>query len=118
MSGFQRHRRSKLIIANFTGFEADLLRSLAGQLVELLRNEAAVPRDDIDPFVAGMKAAFPYVDEWVENDFRIMLRVTQGHGCPATSAEVAEAERIVGRPLTRHQDFAARLAAAQLRSLA
>ena len=59
MSGFQRHRRSKLIIANFTGFEADLLRSLAGQLVELLRNEAAVPRDDLDPFEAMMDFTGP-----------------------------------------------------------
>ena len=48
MSGFARHRRSRRVIANFTGFEADLLRSLASQLVELLRNEAAVPRDDRD----------------------------------------------------------------------
>lgn len=52
MSAFQRHRRSGLIIANFTGFEADLLRSLAGQLVELLRNEAAVPSDAVDPLEA------------------------------------------------------------------
>jgi len=52
MSGFHRHRRSKLIIANFTGFEADLLRSLASQLVELLRNEAAVPREHADPLEA------------------------------------------------------------------
>ena len=59
MSGFHRHRRSKLIIANFTGFEADLLRSLAGQLVELLRNEAAVPRDDLDPFEALMDFSGP-----------------------------------------------------------
>ncbi|CAI9408877.1 DUF2017 domain-containing protein [Nocardioides sp. T2.26MG-1] len=59
MSGFHRHRRSKLIIANFTGFEADLLRSLAGQLVELLRNEAAVPRDDVDPFEAMMDFSGP-----------------------------------------------------------
>ena len=44
MSGFARHRRSGHVIATFTGFEADLLRSLASQLVELLRNEAAVPR--------------------------------------------------------------------------
>ena len=43
MSGFARHRRSGRVIATFTGFEADLLRSLASQLVELLRNEAAVP---------------------------------------------------------------------------
>ena len=54
MSGFARHRRSKRVIANFTGFEADLLRSLAAQLVELLRNEAAVPRDDLDPLEAMM----------------------------------------------------------------
>lgn len=59
MSAFQRHRRSKLIIANFTGFEADLLRSLAGQLVELLRNEAAEPRDDVDPFEAMMDFSGP-----------------------------------------------------------
>ncbi len=50
MAGFVRHRRSKRIIATLSGFEADLLRSLAAQLVELLRNEAAVPRHDIDPF--------------------------------------------------------------------
>ena len=43
MSGFTRHRKSRLVIANFSGFEADLLRSLASQLVELLRNERAVP---------------------------------------------------------------------------
>ncbi len=59
MSGFARHRRSKRIIANFTGFEADLLRSLASQLVELLRNEAAVPRDDRDPFEAMLDFSGP-----------------------------------------------------------
>jgi len=59
VTGFHRHRRSKLIIANFSGFEADLLRSLAGQLVELLRNEAAVPRDDVDPFEALMDFSGP-----------------------------------------------------------
>lgn len=59
MSAFQRHRRSKRIIATFTGFEADLLRSLAAQLVELLRNEAAVPRDSSDPFEAMMDFSGP-----------------------------------------------------------
>jgi hypothetical protein len=59
LSAFHRHRRSRLIIANFTGFEADLLRSLAGQLVELLRNEAAVPREDGDPFEAMMDFSGP-----------------------------------------------------------
>lgn len=51
MSGFERHRRSGQVIANFTGFEADLLRSLASQLVELLRDEAAAP-SSADPLEA------------------------------------------------------------------
>jgi hypothetical protein len=59
VSGFTRHRRSQRVIANFTGFEADLLRSLASQLVELLRNEAAVPRDPRDPFEAMMDFSGP-----------------------------------------------------------
>jgi hypothetical protein len=46
--GFQR-RRGSGVVATFTGFEADLLRSLAGQLVELLRNEVAAPRSGDDP---------------------------------------------------------------------
>jgi hypothetical protein len=40
------------VIANFSGFEADLLRSLASQLVELLRNERAVPQQAGDPLEA------------------------------------------------------------------
>jgi hypothetical protein len=59
MSGFERHRRSRAIIANFTGFEAELLRSLASQLVELLRNEAAVPREGQDPLEAMMDFTGP-----------------------------------------------------------
>jgi hypothetical protein len=59
VSGFARHRRSKHLIATFSGLEADLLRSLAAQLVELLRNEAAVPRDDRDPFEAMMDFSGP-----------------------------------------------------------
>ncbi|KRE93622.1 hypothetical protein ASG76_14370 [Nocardioides sp. Soil774] len=43
MSGFEHHHRSDRVITTFTGFEADLLRSLASQMVELLRNERAEP---------------------------------------------------------------------------
>jgi len=46
--GFQR-RRGGGAIATFSGFEADLLRSLASQLVELLRNETAAPNSGEDP---------------------------------------------------------------------
>lgn len=56
MSGFTKHRRSGAIIATFSGFEADLLRNLAGQLVELLRNERAAPREAIDPLEAMFDA--------------------------------------------------------------
>ncbi len=49
MSGFKRHRRSGASVATFTAFEADLLRSLAGQLIELLRNEAATAEVQSDP---------------------------------------------------------------------
>jgi len=46
--GFQRRRKGG-VVATFTGFEADLLRSLASQLVELLRNETAAPSEGDDP---------------------------------------------------------------------
>ncbi len=59
MTGFARHRRSRLVIANFSGFEADLLRSLASQLVELLRNERAVPAHVADPLEALLDFSGP-----------------------------------------------------------
>ncbi|HET7355521.1 MAG TPA: DUF2017 domain-containing protein [Nocardioidaceae bacterium] len=46
--GFQP-RRGGGAVATFNGFEADLLRSLASQLVELLRNEVAAPVQAEDP---------------------------------------------------------------------
>ncbi len=48
MDGFQALRGGGAV-ATFSGFEADLLRSLASQLVELLRNEVAAPRTGADP---------------------------------------------------------------------
>ena len=48
MDGFER-TRSGTVVATFSGLEADLLRSLASQLVELLRNETAAPMAGEDP---------------------------------------------------------------------
>jgi Domain of unknown function (DUF2017) len=56
--GFQPRRRGGAI-ATFSGFEADLLRSLASQLIELLRNEAAVPTTEVDPFEALLDFSGP-----------------------------------------------------------
>ena len=47
-TGFSRHRRSGSAMATFTAYEADTLRALAGQLIELLRNESATTRQE-DP---------------------------------------------------------------------
>ncbi|MBM9460806.1 DUF2017 domain-containing protein [Nocardioides sp. zg-536] len=58
-SGFVRHRRSKRVHATFTAFEADLLRSLAAQLVELLHNESAVTAVDRDPLEALLDFSGP-----------------------------------------------------------
>jgi len=58
-SGFVRHRRSKRVIATFSVFEADLLRSLAAQLVELLRNESAVAATERDPLEALLNFSGP-----------------------------------------------------------
>lgn len=60
MTGFVRHRRSRRIHATFSAFEADLLRSLAGQLVELLHNESAMPAaTDRDPLEAMLDFSGP-----------------------------------------------------------
>ena len=47
------------VVATFSGFEADLLRSLASQLVELLRNEVAAPTSSTDPLEAMLDFAGP-----------------------------------------------------------
>ena len=57
-SGFEA-RRGGGAVATFTGFEADLLRSLASQLVELLRNEVAAPQESADPFEQMMDFTGP-----------------------------------------------------------
>jgi len=56
MSGFLP--RGEGAMATFSGFEADLLRSLASQLVELLRNESAAPRAE-DPLEAMLDFTGP-----------------------------------------------------------
>ena len=80
------------VVASFTGFEADLLRSLASQLVELLRNEVAAPRsgdpleqlldfsgpttDPEDPVLARLFPTAYRDDEEAAGEFR---RFTEGN---------------------------------------
>jgi hypothetical protein len=56
--GFER-RRGGGAVATLSGFEADLLRSLASQLVELLRDEGGVPATEVDPLEALLDFSGP-----------------------------------------------------------
>jgi Domain of unknown function (DUF2017) len=114
MSGFTRHRRSGRIIATFSGFEADLLRSLASQLVELLRNEAAAPREHADPLEAMLSfdgpttepddpvlaRLFPsaYADADAAAEFRRFTEGTLRDGKAAGAAAIIDALEEAGLP--------------------
>jgi len=69
MSGFMP--RGQGAMATFSGFEADLLRSLASQLVELLRNEAAVPSSATDP----LEALLDFTGPTTEPDDPVLARL-------------------------------------------
>lgn len=71
MDGFSYHRRSRQIIATFSGFEADLLRTLAAQLVELLHNESAIPSEAGDP----LEAMFDFTGPTTVPDDPILARL-------------------------------------------
>lgn len=71
MGAFARHRGTGLVIANFSGFEADLLRSLAAQLVELLRDE----QPDVDDHVDPLEAMFDFSGPVEEPEDPVLLRL-------------------------------------------
>jgi hypothetical protein len=114
MTGFTRHRRSGRIIANFTGFEADLLRSLAGQLVELLRNESAAPveQDPLeamldfsgpttepeDPVLARLFPSAYRNDEEAAGDFRRFTEGALRDGKAAAAATIIDTLEEAGLP--------------------
>ncbi len=69
MSGFVP--RGHGVMATFSGFEGDLLRSLASQLVELLRNESAVPKNTADP----LEAMLDFTGPTTEPDDPVLARL-------------------------------------------
>ncbi|WP_110181896.1 DUF2017 domain-containing protein [Nocardioides solisilvae] len=85
MTGFSRHRRSGRTIAHFTGLEADLLRSLAAQVVELLRNERAVPASEVDPLEALLDFSGPTTEP--EDPVLLRLFPTAYTDDPESAAE-------------------------------
>ena len=71
MGAFARHLGTGLVIANFSGFEADLLRSLAAQLVELLRDE----QPDVDEHADPLEAMFDFSGPVDEPEDPVLLRL-------------------------------------------
>jgi Domain of unknown function (DUF2017) len=121
LSGFALHRRSGHVIATFTGFEADLLRSLASQLVELLRNERAVPATGGDPLEAMfdfsgptsepddpvLRRLFPRAyadDEEAAAEFRRFTESTLRDGKAAAAAAIIDGLEEAGLPTTLEED--------------
>lgn len=113
-SGFTRHRRTGACVATFSAFEADLLRSLAAQLIELLRNEEATPgqgdpleelldfsgptTEPEDPVLARLfPTAYPQ-DEEASADFRRFTEGTLRNGKAAAAASVIDALEESGLP--------------------
>ncbi|RLV49790.1 DUF2017 domain-containing protein [Nocardioides mangrovicus] len=110
--GFSRHRRTRTSVAVFSAFEADLIRSLAGQLVELLRNENAAPQaeDELermldfsgptaepeDPVLARLfPTAYPE-DEEAAGEFRRFTEGTLRDGKAAAAAAVIDSLEAAG----------------------
>ncbi len=112
--GFSRHRRSGACVATFTAYEADLLRSLAGQLIELLRNEEATPgagdpleemfdfsgptSEPDDPVLARLfPTAYPEDDE-AAADFRRFTEGSLRNGKAAAAGAVIDTLEQAGLP--------------------
>jgi hypothetical protein len=115
MSGFKRHRRSGSSVATFTVFEADLLRSLAAQLIELLRNEAATTAHGTDPLERLLDFSGPTTepedpvlarlfptaypdDEEAAGDFRRFTEGTLRDGKAGAAATIIDALEEAGLP--------------------
>ena len=115
MTGFTRHRKSGAAVTTFTAFEADLLRSLAAQLIELLRNESATPqpasdsledmldfagptREPEDPVLARLFPTAYREDEEAAAEFRRYTESDLRNGKAAGAAAVIDTLEEAGLP--------------------
>ena len=116
MSGFARHH-SGAAVANFSAFEADLLRSLASQLIELLRSEEAEPATDPleelfdfsgpttepeDPVLARLFPTAYTDDDEAAGDFRRFTEGTLRSGKAAAAATIIDTLEGAGLPDQPH----------------
>lgn len=114
MSGFARNRKAKACVASFSAFEADLLRSLSRQLIELLRSETAAPTSDdplevlldfsgptTEPEDPVLQRLFPTAypdDEEAAADFRRFTEATLRDRKAAAASDVIDTLEDAGLP--------------------
>jgi uncharacterized protein YbjT (DUF2867 family) len=79
----------------------------AAHWADALGRPVIYPGDAIDPFLGAMQAAIPGLGPWELDDFRLMMEVTQAHGCPATPADHAATAALLGRKPRTHREFIA-----------
>jgi len=118
--GFHRRRKGGAV-ATFSGFEADLMRSLASQIIELLRNEAAVPTTEVDPLEAMLDFSGPTTvpddpvlarlfpqayrdDEEAAGEFRRFTETDLRNGKAANAAAVIDTLEEAGLPSELEED--------------
>jgi uncharacterized protein YbjT (DUF2867 family) len=87
------------------GPEALTGAALAANWAQALGGPVHYAGDAIQPFLGGLERAMPLSD-WLRDDFRIMMEVTQARGCPASDADRAATQRILGRQPRAHAEFA------------
>lgn len=79
--------------------------SIAANWAEALGRPVAYGGNDIAPFVGMLAVQIPGFGPWEQNDFRLMLEVTQAMGCLATDADIAASTAVIGHAPRRHLDF-------------
>lgn len=84
---------------------------IAATYAALLGRPVAYAGDDLTHFPAVVAQAMPGADAWLIEDLRLMCAETQRLGNHAGPDDVARLERLLGRPLRRHQAFAQALVA-------
>lgn len=84
--------------------------SMAATWSAALGRPVVYPGDDVGPFLAALSDRMPDWNDWIANDFRSMMVVTQRHGCPASVDDIAASAAIIGRRPRRYADFVAELA--------
>jgi uncharacterized protein YbjT (DUF2867 family) len=81
---------------------------LAANWAQLLGRPVIYPGNAVEPFLQGLASAFPLSD-WLRDDMKAMLEVTQAMGCLATPEQQAQSAALLGRPAIRHSDTIATL---------